>query len=667
MKLGWTELEKDSLGRTLTYGRAYTLTHSKKVQVFTRQCSHNHPECEIRYSGREHGWHRQTHDTMIKHEVILLYWYILLKMKGPGVESYVGVIQKLYDLSKPPTTVSAVGGSNSLDLGVGGGGGGNRLDSGVGGAAEAHGFEESAMFRKGDVIRACVFGYLARQRRTMNTPCPTCKPKFVGGQWVSTCQNVIVDAKRLKIPQSEVYHSPDLVTGETPKVRAAFGQVKERYFLPGDQYKLERQTARAMAAKLMRRSTTSKQAVTKEAIEQLSKNIPCEYKPCIDMMIGLYEKMNLLPNNETNESKTPIPDHDINDADDNDEADDNVYDYDYELRANGCVSVEGLSMIQFEICYQIYSICNKQCEATQWITKWDLPIITHILKSSSTFSNLQLLEWKQSGLRASIFHLIESSVQVISDGEYKLDDKVVSLLSAMVQRVEALLAVVKDKPSRALLDKDKQKPYDPSTGVAYSFSSSGAQMYEWPHWKGVAKSRAKDCDCRKPDWMRTTKAGLSEGVLTFMCLKSNTVIGVTFLTAHEGQKDAAAALYCYKPNLEDLVSVVCDTPCMHASYLMTRAPRDFVGVKFTADRFHGKKHTCFEIYDADEYDLYRHVNTSLIEQHHAIIDCLTTTFKSTTLSHAMFLLQTLHQDIYDMKCKDLGATDADMCWPTSAP
>jgi hypothetical protein len=60
------------------------------------------------------------------------------------------------------------------------------------------------------------------------------------------------------------------------------------------------------------------------------------------------------------------------------------------------------------------------------------------------------------------------------------------------------------------------------------------------------------------------------------------------------------------------------------------------------------------------------MNTSLIEQHHAIIDCLTTTFKSTTLSHAMFLLQTLHQDIYDAKSKELG-TEANMHWPTHIP
>lgn len=73
--------------------------HSEKVCVFIRQCSQGHPECDIRYLGREDGWHRQTHTTMVKHEVILMYWFILKKMKGPGVESYVSVIQEYYNLS----------------------------------------------------------------------------------------------------------------------------------------------------------------------------------------------------------------------------------------------------------------------------------------------------------------------------------------------------------------------------------------------------------------------------------------------------------------------------------------------------------------------------------------------------------------------------------------
>jgi hypothetical protein len=400
-----------------------------------------------------------------------------------------------------------------------------------------------------------------------------------------------------------------------------------------------------MAAKLLSRATKSQQDITKEAVEILSTNIPGYLKPSIEMMIELYKNKF--------QSDNPIDDNGIEEEQD-DEDDDRMY-------------LNGLTKMQFEICHQIFAICNKQCEATQWLTKWDIPILKDILNISARFGNLELLKWKASGLRRSIFHLVESSVVPLEDGEYQLHETVVALLKGMVERVESILEAVKDKHSRELLDEDKRKPYDPSTGVAYSFSSSGAQLYEWPNWSGVSKSEKPDCDCKKPDWMKTTKSGMSEGVLTFMCLKSNTVIGTTFLTAHEGQKDAAAAIYSYFEHLRGLVSVVCDTPCMHASYLMTRAPRDFAGVKFTADRFHGRTHTCFEIYDANEYDVYDHVNTSLIEQHHSVIDCLTTTFKSTTLSHAMFLLQTLHQDIYDAKSHELGATEANTHWPTHIP
>ena len=105
--------------------------------------------------------------------------------------------------------------------------------------------KQSGVFRKGDVIRSCIFGYLARQRRTMNRPCPTCPPKYIDGQWVSTCQNITVDAKRLEIP--------DQISDQTPIVNVGIKHIKERLFFPGDEFKVERATARVIAAKLLRR------------------------------------------------------------------------------------------------------------------------------------------------------------------------------------------------------------------------------------------------------------------------------------------------------------------------------------------------------------------------------------------------------------------------------
>ena len=116
--------------------------------------------------------------------------------------------------------------------------------------------------------------------------------------------------------------------------------------------------------------------------------------------------------------------------------------------------------------------------------------------------------------------------------------------------------------------------------------------------------------------MRTVK-GQSEGVLTMMCLRSGVILGNTFLTGHEGCKDASAALYSYH-SLQGLECIMSDTPCMHATYLNTRCGRDFDGIQQIGDRYHIPTHLCFSIYNPAEFAKYDHKNTSIIEQWHAI-------------------------------------------------
>lgn len=57
------------------------------------------------------------------------------------------------------------------------------------------------------------------------------------------------------------------------------------------------------------------------------------------------------------------------------------------------------------------------------------------------------------------------------------------------------------------------------------------------------------------------------------------------------------------------------------------------------------------IYNPDEYAMYDHTNTSMIEQWHAVIETLATTVKGSSLPHAMFLLQTLQDDHYRTICE----------------
>mmetsp|Transcript_41890 Transcript_41890/g.53963 ORF Transcript_41890/g.53963 Transcript_41890/m.53963 type:complete len:276 (+) Transcript_41890:218-1045(+) len=157
---------------------------------------------------REDGWHRQTYSTMVRHEVVLLYWDVLQSMKGPSVEAYVKHIQKLYNLSKPSSHFI--------------------ID------------KESAIFRRSDVIRACVFAFLSRQRRLINRPCPTCKPIWdkTLNQYVSSCEHLTVDAKKLKIDKElkiDLHngYSPDQIDKNSVNAKSSYKQIKQRYFWLG--------------------------------------------------------------------------------------------------------------------------------------------------------------------------------------------------------------------------------------------------------------------------------------------------------------------------------------------------------------------------------------------------------------------------------------------------
>ena len=142
--------------------------------------------------------------------------------------------------------------------------------------------------------------------------------------------------------------------------------------------------------------------------------------------------------------------------------------------------------------------------------------------------------------------------------------------------------------------------------------------------------------------------------MTFLCLHSGVVIGNHMLTSHEGCKDAGAALYSFHPAIDQLESVICDTPCMHATYMNTRCGADFGDLQWAGDRFHIKPHTCRAVYDPDEYALFDGINTSLVEQWHAVMDCLARTVKGSSLCNAMFLLQTLQDDHYLAMCAKKG-------------
>jgi len=314
-----------------------------------------------------------------------------------------------------------------------------------------------------------------------------------------------------------------------------------------------------------------------------------------------------------------------------------------------------------EIALQLHGINQKQCEATQWLIASDRVFLRRFLDSyvaSGGFTHRNLHDLKISAARKSLARLIDAARYDGITGGLWMHPAAHSLLEAMVLRAEAVHAAAASRPGRGVPEISRP-PYNPASGQAYHFTQKGERLYRWPKWKNL-KSEAKS-SCRKPDWMRISPNGMSEGVLTFMCLRSGVVIGTTFLTGHEGCKDAGSALYSYHP-LRKLRSVVCDTPCMHATYMNTRCGRDFDGIKWTGDRFHIGAHKCFYTYDPSEYAWYNHLNTSMIEQWHATMRILAGSVRGSTLPRAMLLLQTLQDDHYMSRCSKMKYPEANWTW-----
>ena len=90
-------MEKDPSGKPHPGGLAHYLTHTRSTVVHTRICSLGHKECEILYTGRHDGLHRQTYETMIRHEVALLYWNSLKEM-GVSAAPFGSLLQQMHRL-----------------------------------------------------------------------------------------------------------------------------------------------------------------------------------------------------------------------------------------------------------------------------------------------------------------------------------------------------------------------------------------------------------------------------------------------------------------------------------------------------------------------------------------------------------------------------------------
>ena len=156
---------------------------------------------------------------MVRHEVPLLYWE-QVKTTGAGAESHGRLIKQLH-----------------------------RLGGGI-----PVGNLSRTLFIEADTLRKCIYGFLARQRRKPNRPCPSCPRAMHNGQWVSLCKTLTTDAKRLSIPVR--FHdgtSPDQTNDASPTIDAQNGCIADRMYWPGKAMVTARALGRGLAAAVLGR------------------------------------------------------------------------------------------------------------------------------------------------------------------------------------------------------------------------------------------------------------------------------------------------------------------------------------------------------------------------------------------------------------------------------
>jgi hypothetical protein len=205
--------------------------------VYTRKCSARHSECQVRFTGRESGFHRESADTMIRHEVLLMYWHVSKTMHGPGAESYGKMIEEFH-----------------------------RLSGGIGEALNG----KRTLFMETDLLRRCVLGYLSRQRRPRRG-CPTCPN--------GACKKITVDAKRMRNPVhlSSDGNSPGQQTAASGAINCGVRCIAERYLWPGKPLKAAREAASALSAAILGRKLRKGEAPFKEAEKAAFSSDPKAY------------------------------------------------------------------------------------------------------------------------------------------------------------------------------------------------------------------------------------------------------------------------------------------------------------------------------------------------------------------------------------------------------
>ncbi len=501
----------------------------------------------------------------------------------------------------------------------------------------------SKRFMCTDTFRHIFDGYFCRTDFDANRPCPTCPilvdPKT--GECYSDCKNLTADGQRIRIRKEELGRAPNKPRDGAPSVDCKhYYQACERLAWPPGGPSKPNGKARVIFAEvcelLLKAGSPMPDGSLVTRVQDLKELLRSEvltgYLPAINLVLAAFERR---------------------------------------------VRQEGLALSAFEtaLTTTMASVCHSQTEATQFIPVGTHTFLNEILHLSSTtgFASKDKSKWTANpGIRRSLIALAwAGKIAITASGVQGGDATVRASLFKLRPEIDALFRTldvrvknIQDFASQSMHQRtffphDKRPGYDPSCGEAYFFSSSGRPLASWPNFDNV-KSESPCEKCDHPDWYRTGRHSMSEGIMTLACLRSYTIRGFHFMLGHEAKADAAGGIYSYAKNSPD--TVILDTPCQHAPYVNSRVGFFYL-TQFVCDRFHGLKHACRRIFAANEFGHFDAVNTSFIEQYHSVQKILKSMVAGATREHATFYVSLLIDHHYNGQCDSLNIPEIRRRWP----
>mmetsp|Transcript_28822 Transcript_28822/g.37222 ORF Transcript_28822/g.37222 Transcript_28822/m.37222 type:complete len:763 (+) Transcript_28822:1968-4256(+) len=600
---------EESIIKEYSESSCYFIAHMIRVQVYVRHCSCGHEKCRIPWSHR--SYHRISKATMVRNEVPLIYWVVVTTMNGPGAAAYVELSKILFGVAELPGL--------SPD-------------------------ESPSKFFGVDTMRKLNFGYLARQRVDMRRRCPKCEPIWNEEHkvYVNGCDTISVDVKRLRSKIHEA-DTPEKLNENSDCERTLYLTRNELNFFPGNELTQSRHVLRSICGTLINKKYTGmlKLEVGDQRISSLL--VPNWYVAHARILIDAYN-LKLRGDDDS-----PL----------------------FIVHETELIPLEVNQTVVYHLASVFYWILHDSCVATQYVTQKGARVMNEVLQRSS-FDKDDIRLWKTNNeLRLDLVEVIEKCCvpSTLSQSAFELHPLVRSLFDGFLKTVTILRVKADANTRRNFIPEHDRVSPDASTGVWTNFTSSSTKFANWVHWDKRKTKRPLDMhkmfgyeECQKPDWTKDKHPTQSEGVLTIMCLKSRHVLATIFLTGHEGRKDCVATLWCYHPVLGKLEYVISDTACMHAIYVAIRTG-DFSHIRWILDSFHALGHNCGPIYSPDGYDVFILINTSMIEQYHARLKCLETSFQGMKLNSAMMLLQHLQRDLSLEFLKEFQYPLSSTQWP----